>query len=159
MNPPKLRDNFIRASTYLPMSFRIWRSLLKAKSFFRFGVPILAIFLCIAPASALAQEAKAFVGDWTGAVSVPGTEIDIVCHFQLDTNGNLAGTIDSPSQGAFGLRLANIKVEGKKISFGVDDPNVPGDPKLEGTLDDAGTKISGDFSQGGTQGTFELSKQ
>jgi len=132
---------------------------LKTKSSFRFGIPLLAIFLCIGPASALTQEAKAFVGDWKGAVSVSGAEIDIVCHFQLDADGNLSGTIDSPSQGAFGLKLANIKVEGKKISFGVDDPNVPGDPSLEGTLDDTGTKINGDFSQGGSQGTFELTKQ
>ena len=132
---------------------------MKKKSSFRFGIPLLAIFLCIGPASALTQEAKAFVGDWKGAVSVPGGEIEIVCHFQLDANGNLSGTIDSPSQGAFGLKLANIKVEGKKISFGVDDPNVPGDPSLEGTLDDTGTKINGDFSQGGSQGTFELTKQ
>jgi hypothetical protein len=117
------------------------------------------MFLCIGPASAFAQDAKPFVGDWTGAVSLPGTEIDIVCHFQLDTNGNLTGTIDSPSQGAFGLKLGNIKVEGKKFSFGVDDPNVPGDPLLEGTLDEAGTKISGNFSQGGAQGTFEVTKQ
>jgi hypothetical protein len=159
MKPVKVRDNFIGVPAYFSMSLRIWRSLLKTKSFLRFGVPLLAIFLCIAPASAFAQDAKPFVGDWTGAVSIPGTEIDIICHFQLDTSGNLTGTIDSPSQGAFGLRLANIKVEGKKISFGVDDPNVPGDPKLEGTLDDAGTKISGDFSQGGAQGTFEVTKQ
>jgi hypothetical protein len=159
MKSVKVQDNFVRDPAYFSMSLRIWRSLLKTKSFFRFGLPLLAIFLCIAPASALTQEAKPFVGDWTGAVSVPGADIDIVCHFQLDADGTLSGTIDSPSQGAFGLKLANIKVEGKKISFGVDDPNVPGDPKLEGTLDDTGTKISGDFAQGGSQGTFELTKQ
>jgi hypothetical protein len=133
---------------------------MKKTSLFRFGIPILAaIFLLIGAASAEAQDAKAFVGDWTGAVSVPGTDIDIVCHFQLDANGNLAGTIDSPGQGAYDLKLANITVEGKKISFGIDDPNVPGDPLLQGTLDETGTKISGDFSQGGVQGTFELTKK
>lgn len=130
------------------------------KPIFRFGIPLFAVaFLLAGTAWAGAQDAKAFIGDWQGAVSVPGSEIEIVCHFQLDAEGNLTGTIDSPSQGAYGLKLAKITVEGKKISFGVDDPNVPGDPWLKGTLDETGTKISGDFSQGGAQGTFELAKQ
>jgi hypothetical protein len=133
---------------------------LKTRSFLRFGVLMfVTAFLFLGPITAFAQEAKTFVGDWTGAVSLPGTDIDIVCHFQLDTNGNLTGTIDSPGQGAYDLKLANITIEGKKISFGIDDPNVPGDPLLQGTLDETGTKISGDFSQGGVQGTFELTKK
>lgn len=133
---------------------------MKMRSIFRFGIPMFAVaFLLAGTAGTGAQDAKAFVGEWKGAVSVPGAEIEIICHFQLDADGNLTGTIDSPSQGAYGLKLANITVEGKKISFGVDDPNVPGDPWLKGTLDETGDKISGDFSQGGSQGTFELSRQ
>jgi hypothetical protein len=133
---------------------------MKMKTVLRFGVPVLAlVILLVGPAAAQTQEAKAFVGDWAGAVSIPGADIEIVCHFQLDTEGKLSGTIDSPTQGAFGLKLADIKVEGKKISFGIDDPNVPGDPRLDGTLNAEGTKISGDFSQGGGQGTFELTKK
>ncbi len=133
---------------------------MKEVSFFRLGISVLAaVFLLIGAASAQAQEAKAFVGDWTGAVSVPGADIDVVCHFRLDADGNLIGTIDSPSQGVYDVKLANVAVEGKKISFGTDDPNIPGDPRFEGTLDDGGVKISGGFSQGGVEGTFELTKQ
>ena len=107
----------------------------------------------------LAQDAKPFVGDWNGAVSIAGMEIELVFHFELDDEGNLTGTIDSPEQGAFGLALADIKVEGKKISFGINDPNVPGDPRFSGSLDEAGTTISGDFSQGGAEGTFKMEKE
>jgi len=106
-----------------------------------------------------AQDSKAFVGDWGGKVSIGGQEIDIICHFELNEESNLAGTIDSPSQGAYGMALANIKVEGKKITFGVDDPNVGGVPQFNGMLDETGAKISGDFSQGGGEGTFELKKE
>jgi hypothetical protein len=105
------------------------------------------------------QDSKAFIGDWSGAVFVGGAEIEIVCHFELDEEGNLTGTIDSPSQGAYGMALANIEVEGKKITFGIDDPNVSGDPQFDGMLDEAGTTISGDFSQGGGEGSFELKKE
>jgi hypothetical protein len=106
-----------------------------------------------------AQDVKAFVGDWSGVISGGGEEIDIVCHFKLDENGALVGTLDAPGQGAVDFAIADIVVEGKKISFGIDDPNVQGDPLFEGTLDETGTKITGDFSQGGGAGTFELVKQ
>ena len=115
--------------------------------------------LFIMGSSIQAQDAKAFVGDWNGAVIIGGMEIDIVCHFQLNEDGTLTGTIDSPSQGAFDLALSDIQVDGEKITFGIDDPNVPGEPSFTGTLNDEGSIISGDFSQGGGSGTFELEKE
>jgi len=105
------------------------------------------------------QNADPFVGDWKGMISVPEAEIDIVCHFVMDAEGNLTGTMDSPSQGAFDLMLMDVEVKGGTISFGIDDPNVPGDPRFSGTLDEARASISGDFSQGGASGTFELTKE
>ncbi len=133
---------------------------MKPNSSFRNFLSFLFLgLLLIAGTSLATQNEKLFVGDWLGAVFIGEEEIEIVCHFKLDDSGNLTGTIDSPSQGAFDMALADIKVEGKTISFGVDDPNVPGDPRLEGTLDEAGTMISGDFSQGGGTGTFELKKE
>jgi len=135
---------------------------MKARIVARFIVLLIVGAVVWASGTALqAQDVKALVGDWNGAVTVAemGADLEIVCHFELDESGNLTGTIDSPSQGAFGLALADIVVEGKKISFGIDDPGVPGDPLFEGTLDEAGTKISGDFSQGGAAGTFELTKE
>jgi len=123
-------------------------------------VPIMMLGLLLIACTLWAQDSKAFVGDWSGAVFIGGQErIKIVCHFELDEEDNLTGTIDSPSQEAYGMALANIKVEGKKITFGIDDPNVGGDPQFDGMLDETGAKISGDFSQGGGEGTFELKKE
>jgi hypothetical protein len=122
-------------------------------------VPTMMLGLLLIAGTLWAQDSKAFVGDWSGTVFIGGEEIEIVCHFELDEEGNLTGTLDSPSQGAYGMALANIKVEGKKITFGVDDPSVGGDPQFDGMLDDTGAKISGDFSQGGGEGTFELTKE
>ena len=85
-------------------------------------VPILILGgMFIWTGSAAAQDVKAFVGDWSGAISGDGQELEIVCHFKLDENGALVGTIDAPGQGAVDLAIADIVVEGKKISFGVDD--------------------------------------
>ena len=105
------------------------------------------------------QGVKAFVGNWNGAVFVGEVEIELVLHFELNEAGELTGTIDSPTQGAFGLAIADIKVEGKKISFGIDDPNVPGEPFFDGALDEAGTIMEGTFSQSGGEGTFKMEKE
>ncbi len=122
------------------------------------------VFLTFALAAVLAtgllyaaQDAKPFVGDWKGAISVMGQELEIACHFTLDENGAMAGTFDSPLQGAYGLALGDIKIEGKKISFMI--LGVPGDPLFAGELDAAGTKIAGSFTQGGAAGTFSLEKE
>jgi hypothetical protein len=132
---------------------------MKIRFFLKHTVLVLIFALGLISGALWAQEAKAFVGDWNGVAYVEGTEvIRIICHFKLNKNGNLTGTADSPSQEAFDIPLANIKVEGKTISFGVDDPNVTGDPQFKGTLDETGTKISGVFSQHGTEGTIEFTR-
>lgn len=105
------------------------------------------------------QDVKAFVGDWNGAVYVGDMEIGLIFHFKLNDAGELTGTIDSPEQGAFDIAMANINVDGKKISFGIDDPNVQGEPFFDGALDETGTIIEGDFSQGGGEGTFKMEKE
>lgn len=105
------------------------------------------------------QDVKPFVGTWNGAVAGVGMELELVLHFELNEAGELTGTIDAPSQGGFGIALAEIKVEGKKISFTIDDPNIQGDPQFSGTLDEAGTTMEGDFSQGGREGTFKMEKE
>lgn len=116
----------------------------------------LLAFLSIHP-SAFAQDAKPFIGTWNGFISAAGTEIEIIVEFSLNENGDIQGNIDIPMQGIEDLGLIDITIEGKKISFVIE--GVPGEPTLSGELDEAGTKITGDFSQGGAEGTFILEKQ
>jgi hypothetical protein len=104
----------------------------------------------------LAQDAKPFLGDWKGSISVAGMEIEIALHFKLDAEKKIAGTIDVPMQGATGLVLAEIKIEGKTMSFTI--PDAPGNATMKGTLDEAGKAITGTLSQGGMEGTFTVTK-
>ena len=121
---------------------------------------ILVVLGCFLTAGSwlFAQAEKAVVGDWEGAVFVGGDEVRLICHFVLSDEGVLDGTIDSPDQGGFDIPLADIEVDGKKISFGIDHPQIEGDPRFSGELDEAGTTMSGKFSQGGNEGTFEFNK-
>jgi len=123
----------------------------------------LFLFLSIALFSShsfiYAEDAKPFLGTWNGAISVMGMEIEITVKFSLDETKAITGTIDVPMQGATDLNLGDIKIEGKKISFMIDDPGVPGDPTFKGELDETGKKITGTFAQGGTEGTFSIEKE
>jgi len=111
--------------------------------------------------AALAQTAaeKPFLGPWKGAISIMGQTLEIRVTFTLDEAKKLVGTFDSISQGATGLKLVGITVEGKAISFGLDPATVPGNAAFKGTLDATGAKIAGDFSQAGYTGTFSVEKE
>lgn len=119
----------------------------------------LALIVCLAvPNAMLAQDAKPFVGTWEGAIDVMGQHFDIILEFALEGD-QLTGTVDVPAQGAEDLPLTEFKIEGKKITFMIDHPGVPGEPTFSGELDAAGTALSGTFSQGGAEGTFEAKKK
>ena len=120
-----------------------------------FAFSLLAL-LSASPA-AFGQDAKPFVGTWNGAIEAGGQQFEIVVNFSTDDDGNIQWTIDLPSQGAAGLALSNFEIDGKKIGFMIDGP--PGEPTFKGELDEAGTKISGSFSQGGVEGSFSLEKE
>lgn len=121
--------------------------------------PLVLIVLLVVPTTFAVQDAKPFVGTWNGAIMAGGMEIGIIVTFNLDDSGQLAGTIDVPDQDAEGLVLGGVEVEGKKVTFMIDDPGAPGEPTFAGTLDDTGKKIDGDFTQGGMEGNFNLEKE
>lgn len=124
----------------------------------------LFLFLSIAFLSShsfiYAEDAKPFLGTWNGAISVMGMEIEITVKLALDETKAIKGTIDVPMQpGAVDVPLADIKIEGKKISFMIDAPGAPGEPTFAGELDETGKKITGTYTQGGAEGTFNLEKE
>jgi len=109
--------------------------------------------------AAQTQAEKAFLGSWKGTISIMSQTLEIRLVFTADAAKKLAGTFDSISQGATGLKVVNIAVAGKAISFGLDPAAVPGNATFKGTLDAVGTKIAGDFGQAGYTGTFSVEKE
>ena len=120
---------------------------------------VFAALAFLAVAWAQAQDAKPFLGSWKGTLSIAGMELEMRVTFSLDESSQLKGTIDIITQGAVGIPLGNIEIKDKAITFMIDHPNVPGEPTFKGTLDDAGKKISGEFTQSGYAGTFSLDKE
>ena len=113
----------------------------------------------VAVAFPQAQDTKPFIGAWKGTLSVAGMDLEIGINFTLDEAKTIQGTFDSITQGAYGIKLGNIEVKEKTVTFLIQDPNVPGDPTFKGTLDETGKKLSGEFVQSGYSGTFALEKQ
>ncbi len=120
---------------------------------------VLGALAFIVVVSAQAQDTKPFLGAWKGTLSVAGMELEVGLNFSLDEAKKIQGTFDSITQGAFGLKLANIEVKDKTITFIISDPNVPGDPAFKATLDATGKKLAGEFTQAGVTGTFSVDKQ
>lgn len=72
-------------------------------------------------APAAAQEA---IGDWQGTLDAGGQKLRLVFHVAQGADGELAGTLDSLDQGAFGIPLGAIALEANRLTIAV--PSVSG---------------------------------
>lgn len=108
---------------------------------------------------AQSTDPKPFLGSWKGTLTIDRLELEIALHFVLDETGRIQGTIDSISQGAFGVALSGFAIKDRAISFVIADPNVPGEAAFKGALDDDGKRLAGEFTQSGSTGAFSVDKQ
>lgn len=116
---------------------------------------VLFCLLLISTAPILASS-NSPAGRWEGSVSLPTTKLDV--QIDLEQKGQeWTGDITIPAQNARDLALTAIRVDGPKVSFQI--AAVPGMPAFTGTLAADGTKISGDFTQGGQTFPFELKRK
>jgi uncharacterized protein len=59
--------------------------------------------------SAAAAGPEWVVGSWAGALSLPGnTSLRLVAHIELDEEGELSASVDSPDQGVTGMPVAQV---------------------------------------------------
>ena len=92
---------------------------------------------------AAAQEAA---GDWFGVLQVTDSaRLPLLVHIAQDDAGTLTGTMDSPTQGARGLPLAEITLVEGRLSFKV--PVVAGE--YAGTWSAETNTWQGEWRQGG----------
>ncbi len=106
----------------------------------------------VSPASPSLPEK--FTGVWEGKLEAPGGSLRIVFHFE-NKDGAAVGSIDSPDQGASGIPISRISVEGSAIQVGVQI--ISGEYK--GRLSDDGKTISGEWSQGGATLALALARK
>ena len=106
--------------------------------------------------AAPADNAPASVaGVYSGALSIAGAELAIVVTLQ-EQEGGYTGTIDIPQQGAAGIPLQNISVDGPSVHFEMLPE--PQTAMFDGEVAADGS-ISGVMLQSGYEGTFTLEPQ
>ena len=116
---------------------------------------LFATLLLSAVAVAFAQDTATHpaVGTWEGAIEIPGSPLGVIVTLAQDGDAWVGG-IDIPAQGAAGIPLDPVTVDGDQASFTI--AGVPGDPTFAGTV--AGDSLAGTFTQGGQAFPFDLTR-
>ncbi len=107
------------------------------------ALAVACLLTLLAPAASLAAD---FEGDWKGALKVSGTELPIVIHITAAGDGYSA-TLDSPSQGAIGIPVNEVEVEGSEIRLFIR----PIGGTFTATLADEGSELDGTWAQNGLE--------
>jgi hypothetical protein len=103
---------------------------------------------------AAAAPNPALEGHWEGSIETPGPGLPVIVDLAF-SDGAWSGTFDSPMQGATGIPLEGIRVEGTKLRFSIQ--GIPGKPTFDGSLEDGA--IQGTFTQLGQSFAFTLSRE
>ncbi len=96
-------------------------------------------------------NAQPFAGDWKGAISVQGMELELIFHIAED-NGTYVTTLDIPMQGAAGIPVEKTEVEGSKLTLNMAALQA----RYEGVLN--AESIEGSFKQMGQEFSLVLKK-
>lgn len=107
----------------------------------------------LAGAAGLPLQGGSIAGKWTGKLDVGGG-LTLVVHITAAANGALTSTLDSPDQGANGIPVAETTFTDGVLHLNV--TAVQGE--FEGRLSADGTKITGEWRQGGLNLPLELGR-
>src|ERR1019366_355815 len=103
-------------------------------------------FLAIAALTFLAAtvaRAQDIAGDWQGTIKTGMGELRLVLHVAKNADGTFKALVDSPDQGAAGVPIDSITLEGNKLRFA----SAVLKAAYEGTLK-GNDSINGNWTQG-----------
>lgn len=109
----------------------------------RTRILLLSAFLlsfCSSPLLRAQSPAPSLSGDYVGMLG----QLHLKLHLQAEPSGALSGTLDSPDQGALGIRCSDIKLEASSLRFTV--PAVHG--SWQGTVSPNARSLTGTWTQG-----------
>ena len=100
---------------------------------------------------AITVKAQSLEGDWKGALTVQGAEINLIFHVEKAGDA-YTSTMDVPAQGAMGIPVEKTDLEGKNITFSIPAAQVV----VKGTLE--GETITAEYEQMGQKFPLVLTK-
>jgi len=102
-------------------------------------------FILVASLAFAQTPAPPVAGTWEGAIAAGAVKLRIGVAITAQPDGKLEATMDSPDQGAYGLRLSDVRFADGVLTFALRQAN----GTFEGSLNSAGTEIAGTWTQGG----------
>jgi len=110
----------------------------------RIGV-LVALLACFSGPRVGAADEPNPAGTWTGALQVGALKLRLVLHVRTDSTGKLVATLDSPDQGAKGIPLDHVSLEGRTLRIRAANIGAG----YDGEFSADGARIEGSWSQGG----------
>ncbi|MCW5924144.1 MAG: serine hydrolase [Saprospiraceae bacterium] len=96
-----------------------------------------------------------YSGNWKGAIELPGMNLEIAIDLKKE-GGQWVGDLDIPAQQVKDMALADLKIEGRSMSFKL--PEVPSNASFSGSFDEKGERLEGTFAQSGMSFPMKLAR-
>lgn len=118
------------------------------------STPRFALVLLLASLSStlFSAESPWPAGDWRGVLNLGERQVEIIYHLEAE-GSTLGGSMDVPAQGAMGLPLRAVSVDGERLII---EMPMGGDARFEGTQ--SGNTIKGTFAQAGQSFPMTLAR-
>ena len=116
----------------------------------------------LGPGAAWAQTdaQEAFIGSWTGTLGAAGAEARVVFHIERAADGALTASMDAPDEGATGIPVSSVVVDGDSLTLVVDslggrfEGALAGDDTIEGTWTQRGRSAPLTLSPAGPEASL-----
>lgn len=100
------------------------------------------------------MQAQTIAGDWHGTLEFSGMKLRLIFHVE-GSDGNYSGTMDSPDQGAKGIPVETITLEGQDVEIKLPNLGI----SFSGVLHGETQEIKGTFRQGAANIPFTLQRE
>lgn len=98
-------------------------------------------------------NAQEIVGQWSGVLQLPGTDLHVVFHVAKNDQGGYTSTMDSPDQGVNGIPVTTTTFVESVITFELTPMRIV----YKGTIEKE--EIFGTFTQGGQEFSLNLDRK
>jgi len=98
------------------------------------------------------KDMEKLLGAWNGILTIPGGSLTVVFRFEMTKEGELAGFLDSPDQGGYGIPVNDIEMSESSLSLKISSIKAQYKGKV------VGNEIVGDFTQLGSPNPLSLKK-
>ena len=121
----------------------------------RTNILLAAILVWLVQMAGAAPATNELAGNWLGTLDAGGTKLRLIFRISQSSGGGWTATMDSLDQGARGIPVETVSLKDKTLRLEVAAVN----GGYTGTLDTAGNKATGQWTQSGQALPLILEKQ